>query len=266
MVTMNWILNPLTTILALLSPLLQVVAASQQPSLLPTDQWPVPAFPPLIDADLSDLSRGLESGAFTSVDLVHAYVARITETNDVLHAVTEINPDALSIASSLDASRQDGHVIGPLHGIPVLIKNNIATSDQMNNTAGSYALLGATVPYDSTVAAKLRKAGAIILGKSNLSQWSDARSLNTSNGWSAHGGQTQGAYHPDHDPCGSSAGSGVATSLGLAWAALGTETAGSIQCPACANNVVGSKYFSTFHNRACTTTDKIPVSRWLSVF
>lgn len=238
MVTMNWTLDPFTTILALLSPLL--VAASQQPSLF-TDQGPVPVFPPLIDADLSDLSRGLESGAFTSVDLVHAYVARIKETNDELHAVTEINPDALSIASSLDAARQDGHVLGPLHGIPVLIKNNIATSDQMNNTAGSYALLGATVPYDSTVAAKLRKAGAIMLGKSNLSQWSDARSLNSSNGWSAHGGQTQGAYHPGQDPCGSSAGSGVATSLGLSWAALGTETSGSIQCPACANNVVGSK-------------------------
>jgi amidase len=199
------------------------------------------SFPPLIDATLADLSNGLESGAFTSVDLVEAYIARTKETNDALHAVTEINPDALDIAAFLDAARRDGHVVGPLHGIPVLIKNNIATSDKMNTTAGSYALLGATVPYDSTVAAKLRKAGAIILGKSNLNQWSGARSSNNSNGWSAHGGQTQGAYYPGQDPCGSSAGSGVATSLGLAWAALGTETAGSIQCPACYNNVVGSK-------------------------
>lgn len=238
---MNWFLGPLTVVLAHLA--VSAVAALQQPSLS-THQGAAPFFPPLIDAALTDLSGGLESGAFTSVDLVHAYVARIKETNDVLHAVTEINPDALSIAASLDAARRDGRVFGPLHGIPVLIKNNIATSDKMNNTAGSYALLGATVPYDSTVAAKLRKAGAIILGKSNLSQWSDARSSNTSNGWSAHGGQTQGAYHPNQDPCGSSAGSGVATSLGLAWATLGTETSGSIQCPACVSNVVGSKWLN----------------------
>ncbi|KAL2284186.1 hypothetical protein FJTKL_09157 [Diaporthe vaccinii] len=235
---MTWSSGPLTVVLTVLA--ISVVAAWDQPSLS-TYQGPAPLYPPLIDAALTDLSSGLESGAFTSVDLVQAYIARIKETNDVLHAVTEINPDALSIAASLDEARRDGRIFGPLHGIPVLIKNNIATSDKMNNTAGSYALLGATVPYDSTVAAKLRKAGSIILGKSNLSQWSDARSANTSSGWSAHGGQTHGAYYPDQDPCGSSAGSGVATSLGLAWATLGTETSGSIQCPACVNNVVGIK-------------------------
>ncbi|KAI3393604.1 hypothetical protein diail_3908 [Diaporthe ilicicola] len=217
-----------------------VLAALQQP-LSFTPDGATFKLPPLLDATLTDLSDGLESNAYTSVDLVEAYIARIKETNDLLHAVTEINPDALSIAASLDTARQDGHLFGPLHGIPVLIKNNIATADRMNNTAGSYALLGATVPYDSTVAAKLREAGAIILGKSNLSQWSDARSANSSSGWSAHGGQTKGAYHPDQDPCGSSSGSGVATSLGLAWATLGTETSGSIQCPACFNNVVGIK-------------------------
>jgi amidase len=206
-------LDLLTAILSLLAA--SAIAALQRPFTSPHPRI-APLFQPLIDATLADLSIGFESGAFTSVDLVQAYIARIKETNDILHAVTEINPDALSIAESLDVARQDGHVFGPLHGIPVLIKNNIATSDKMNTTAGSYALLGATVPRDSTVAAKLRKAGAIILGKSNLSQWSDARSLNTSNGWSAHGGQTQGAYYPDQDPCGSSAGSGVATSLSLA--------------------------------------------------
>lgn len=230
--------GPLAAILTLLAGSAVAALLQSPPSI---NQWAAPSFPPLVDAALTDLSSGLESGAFTSVDLVNAYIARIKETNDVLHAVTEINPDALSIAATLDTARQDGRVLGPLHGIPVLIKNNIATADKMNNTAGSYALLGATVPYDSTVAAKLRKAGAIIMGKSNLSQWSDARSLNSSSGWSAHGGQTKAAYHPDQDPCGSSAGSGVATSLGLAWATLGTETSGSIQCPACANNVVGSK-------------------------
>lgn len=207
----------------------------------PASLPPLPPLPPLLDATLEQLARGLEDGSFTSVDLVRAYIARIRETHDDLHAVTEINPDALAIAGSLDASRRAGRVRGPLHGVPVLLKNNIATADRMGTTAGSFALLGAAVPEDSTVAARLRRAGAVLLGKSNLSQWSDARSRNTSSGWSAHGGQTRGAYRPDQMPCGSSAGSGVAASVGLAWAALGTETAGSIQCPACFNNVVGIK-------------------------
>lgn len=197
--------------------------------------------PPLLSATLEELSQGLETGAFTSVELVQAYIARIEETNALLHAVTELNPDAIAIAETLDVARRDGRLYGPLHGIPVLVKNNIATADGMNTTSGSYALLGAKVPADSTVAAKLRKAGVIILGKANLSQWADARSFNTSSGWSAHGGQTFGAYHRDQDPCGSSSGSGVGTSIGLSWAALGTETSGSIQCPACFNNVVGIK-------------------------
>lgn len=129
----------------------------------------------------------------------------------------------------------------PLHGLPILIKNNIATADQMNNTAGSWSLLGAKVPRDSTMAEKLRKAGAIILGKTNLSQWANYRSSNSSNGWSAYGGQTYGAYYPGQDPSGSSSGSGVATSLGLAFASLGTETDGSILSPSQLNNIVGIK-------------------------
>ncbi|KAM3413651.1 hypothetical protein BST61_g10344 [Cercospora zeina] len=199
------------------------------------------AFPSLLDADLDDLATGLEKGLFTSVDLVQAYTARIEEVNELLHAVTEINPDALSIAADLDAQRQKGTNLGPLHGIPILIKNNIATADQMNNTAGSYSLLGARVPNDSTIAAKLRKAGAIILGKANLSQWANYRSTNTSNGWSAHGGQTTGAYYPNQDPSGSSSGSAVASSIGLAFASLGTETSGSILSPSEVNNLVGIK-------------------------
>jgi amidase len=150
-------------------------------------------FPPLIDATTEDLITGLESGLFTSVDLVNAYVARIMEVNSTLKMVTELNPDALSIAATLDAQRKNGTIHGPLHGIPILIKNNIATMDKMNNTAGSYALLGAKVPRDSTMAKKLREAGAVILGKTNLSQWANYRSDNTSNGWSAYGGQTEGA-------------------------------------------------------------------------
>ena len=198
-------------------------------------------YPRLEDATLSELTAGLESARFSSVDLVNAYLARIEETNGILHAVTEVNPDALAIAKSLDDARFRGKVLGPLHGLPVLLKDNIATDDRLNNTAGSYALLGATVPEDSTVAAKLRRAGAIILGKANMSQWAQARSLNDSSGWSAYGGQTYGAYYPLQDPSGSSSGSGVATSIGLAWATIGTETAGSIVFPAHANGVVGIK-------------------------
>ncbi|KAK8040602.1 hypothetical protein PG991_000390 [Apiospora marii] len=198
-------------------------------------------FPPLIEATLEDLVNGLESGLFTSVDLVNAYSARIVEVNDTLKMVTELNPDALSIAAETDRLRADGTVLGPLHGIPILLKNNIATMDDMQNTAGSYALAGAKVPRDSTMAAKLRKAGAVLLGKTNLSQWANYRSFNTSNGWSAWGGQTEAAYYPGQDPSGSSSGSGVASSLGLALACLGTETDGSIVSPAGVNNLVGIK-------------------------
>jgi amidase len=213
-------------------------------------------YPDLAEVGVEELISGLESGAWTSVDLTkvcchhlswephsrpQAYMLRIEETNSVLNAVTEINPDALSIAATLDAERTNGTLRSPLHGIPLLIKNNIATNDQMNNTAGSYSLLGAKVPRDATVAAKLRQAGVILLGKSNLSQWANFRSFNSSNGWSAYGGQVTGAYYPSMDPSGSSAGSGVGTSIGLALAALGTETDGSIVSPSSRNNLVGIK-------------------------
>ena len=147
--------------------------------------------------------------------------------------VEELNPDAFAIAAALDDERGSGTVRGPLHGVPILIKANIATADKMTTTAGSFALYGATVPRDSGVAAKLRSAGAIILGKTNLSQWANFRSLNTSNGWSAYGGQTFGAYYPQQDPSGSSSGSGVAASIGLALAALGTEVRWSLSLGKC---------------------------------
>ncbi|KAF2009406.1 amidase signature enzyme [Aaosphaeria arxii CBS 175.79] len=197
--------------------------------------------PSLLNATVEELMAGLEGNLFTSADLVNAYVGRILETNEALHAVTEINPDAWKIAEELDAERAAGKVRGPLHGLPILLKNNIATADLMNNTAGSYALLGAKTPRDSAVAEKLREAGAVILGKTNLSQWANFRSSNSSNGWSAHGGQVLGAYHPDQDPCGSSSGSGVAASIGLSAAAIGTETDGSVICPSQLNNIVGIK-------------------------
>ena len=215
-----------------------------------------PCYPDLLDVGAEELVAGLESGAWTSVDLTkvkrhdwawipcwhnEAYLLRIQEVDDILQAVIELNPDALAIAESLDAERANRTIRSALHGIPMLIKNNIATHDQMNNTAGSYALLGATVPPDATVAAKLRAAGVILLGKSNLSQWANFRSSNSSSGWSAYGNQTTSAYYPNGDPSGSSSGSGVGSSIGLAWASLGTETDGSILSPSSVNNLVGIK-------------------------
>ncbi|KAF8861026.1 amidase [Acephala macrosclerotiorum] len=198
-------------------------------------------YPSLTDATIDTLTEGLQSKKFTSVDLVKAYLARIAEVNNSFHAVTEVNPDALAIAAELDQERSAGSIRGSLHGIPILIKDNIATDDKMNNTAGSWALLGAKVPRDATVALKLRAAGAILLGKSSLSQWGNSRSFNPSNGWSALGGQVYGPYVPHQDPGGSSSGSAVASTLGLALGCLGTETDGSITGPSSSNNVVGIK-------------------------
>jgi amidase len=168
-------------------------------------------YPPLISATIQTLTEGLARQDFTSVGLVKAYSARIAEVNEIFHAVTEVNPDALVIAAELDLERSEGSIRGPLHGIPILIKNNIATNDKMNNTAGSYALLGAKVSRDATVAQKLRVAGAILLGKTSMSQWANFRSFNGSNGWSALGGQGYAPYFPNQDPWGSSSGSGVAS-------------------------------------------------------
>lgn len=156
-------------------------------------------YPKLYSATIEELSSGLEKGCFTSVDLVKAYFARIAEVDEDLHVIIELNPDALLIAASLDAARANGTILGPLHGVPVLVKDNIATFDQMNNTAGSYALVGATVPRDSGVVARLKAGGAIILGKTNMSQWAMFRSSNSTNGWTSRAGQTYGGYYPNMD-------------------------------------------------------------------
>lgn len=213
-------------------------------------------FPLLIDVTTEELETGLEQGFFTSVDLVNAYIARINEVNSTLNVVTELNPDALAIAAELDAERASGTTRGPLHGMPILIKNNIGTADKMSTTAGSFALLGATLPQDSGIAARLRAAGVVILGKTNLSQWANFRSTNSTNGWSAYGGQTFGAYYPQQDPSGSSSGSGVASSIGLALACLGSETSGSILSPSEVNNLVGIKPTVGLTSRALV----IPIS------
>ncbi|KAJ6437421.1 reverse transcriptase [Purpureocillium lavendulum] len=198
-------------------------------------------FPKLIDATISDIQWGLEKGCFNSTDIVKIYLDRNYEVDKQLHAITEENPDALTIAAALDEERLTKGLRGPLHGMPILLKNSIATKDKMNTTAGSPVLLGATVPRDSTIARKLREAGAILLGKANMSQWSNWRSYNFSNGWSSHGGQALGAYYPQQDPHGSSSGCGVAVSIGLTAAAIGAETMGSLLGPSGRNGIVGIK-------------------------
>ncbi|KAI0329789.1 amidase signature enzyme [Cubamyces sp. BRFM 1775] len=202
-------------------------------------------FPDLYEASIAELQDGLEKGHFTSVDLVKAYFARIEEVNlqgPVLRAVIEMNPSALRQAAELDLERRLLGPRGPLHGIPILLKDNIATlhSEGMNTTAGSFALLGSVVPRDAHVAAKLRAAGAILLGKANLSEWAHFRG-SVPSGFSGRGGQATSPYVPLGDPSGSSSGSGIGTAIGLAAAALGTETDGSIISPSNMNNLVGIK-------------------------
>ncbi|XP_044715143.1 amidase domain-containing protein [Hirsutella rhossiliensis] len=185
-------------------------------------------FPSLINATLEDLQQGLHRGCFNSFDLVNAYQERIRQVQGKARAVTEINPDALAIATFLDKERNiGGKRLGPLHGIPILLKDNVATMDKMNNTAGSTLLLGAKVPHDSTVARKLREAGAIILGKANMDEWADFRTGVLHHGYSPYGGQTHAA--------------GVSADLGLAFAAIGTDTGGSISFPSSFNGIVGIK-------------------------
>ena len=199
--------------------------------------------PALDEASIDDLNRVINSGTVNSVDLVDAYIKRTHEVNSYLHTVSELNPDAIDIAKVRDAEREAGLSKGPLHGIPIFLKDNIATTDALNTTAGSYALVGAQPKYEATVVRKLRDAGAIILGKVTMGEWAQFRSSfeTNSHGWSPLTGQTLGAYYPQQDPHGSSSGSAVSISVGLAAASLGTETSGSIVNPAERNNVVGIK-------------------------
>ena len=198
----------------------------------------------LEETTVADLQARMASGRTTAHAITQAYINRIRELDHagpMLRHVIEVNPDALSIAAALDRERKAGHVRGPLHGIPVLVKDNIDTADRMTTTAGSYALAGSIPLQDSTVAAKLRAAGAIILGKTNLSEWANFRSSHSSSGWSGRGGQAKNPYVLDRNPCGSSSGSGGAVSANLSTLAVGTETDGSIVCPSSANGVVGIK-------------------------
>ena len=195
----------------------------------------------LESATFDTLRPLLENGELSSVDLSAAYLARIEALNPKVNAVIEINPQALELAEQLDTERRLGKVRGPLHGLPILIKDNIDTADKMMTTAGSLALEGFVAPADAFVVQRLRDAGALLLGKSNLSEWANFRSTKSTTGWSSRGGQTRNPYSLNHSPGGSSSGSGVAASLGLCAGAVGTETDGSVVIPASMNALVGIK-------------------------
>lgn len=193
---------------------------------------------------IADLTASMRSGDRTTRSIVSQYLSRIQELDrqgPMLQSVIETNPDALNISEELDRERDAGTVRSPLHGVPVLLKDNIDTADQMTTTAGSLALQGSIPLGDSTVARRLREAGAVLLGKANLSEWANYRSTRSSSGWSARGGQCRNPYVLDRSPCGSSSGSGVAVSANLVMVAIGTETDGSIVCPASTNGIVGIK-------------------------
>jgi amidase len=198
----------------------------------------------LDEMTISDLEDGMKSGRFTARSLVEKYSARIDEIDKhgpAINSVLELNPDALSIADALDQERKSKGPRGPLHGIPVLIKDNIDTADRMMTTAGSLALVGSKPAKDSFVAERLRTAGAVILGKTNLSEWANIRSSHSTSGWSGRGGLTKNPYALDRNPCGSSSGSGAGVSANLCAAAIGTETDGSIVCPSSSNGIAGIK-------------------------
>jgi amidase len=199
---------------------------------------------PFEEATIAELQAAMEAGRLSSRRLTQAYLRRIRRidlSGIQLNSVIEVNPDAVEIAAELDAERRRNGPRGPLHGIPILVKDNFDTRDRMETTAGSLALVGARVPRDAFVVRRLRRAGAVILGKANLSEWANFRSTQSSSGWSGRAGQCLSPYVLDHNPCGSSSGSGAAVAANLAAASLGTETDGSIVCPSSHNSLVGIK-------------------------
>ncbi|ULQ54190.1 amidase [Flavihumibacter fluvii] len=196
------------------------------------------------ETTIDDLQKKMQSGTLTATTITRLYLDRIKKidaSGPKLNSVIEVNPDALRIAAELDNERKNGRVRGPLHGIPVLIKDNINTADKMQTTAGALALEGNIAETDAFIVTRLRQAGAVILGKTNLSEWANFRSSKSCSGWSSRGLQTKNPYLLTHNPCGSSSGSGVAASANLCTVAVGTETDGSVTCPASVNGIVGMK-------------------------
>jgi amidase len=199
---------------------------------------------PIEETSIDALQKAMQDGKLTSVQLVKIYLQRIKDIDKngpSINAVIELNPDAISIAENLDKERKAGKVRGPMHGIPILIKDNINTGDKMMTTAGSLALVGNYAANDAHIVAQLRKAGAVILGKTNLSEWANWRSTRSTSGWSSRGGQTKNPNMLDRGPCGSSSGSGAAVSANLCAVAVGTETDGSVIAPSSFNGIVGIK-------------------------
>jgi amidase len=212
------------------------LSPTSRPSEVPTFEFD--------EITIAELQESMKSGKHTARSIAEKYLERIDAVDKhgpAVNSVIETNPDALAIAEALDKERKEKGPRGPLHGIPILIKDNIDTHDRMMTTAGSLALLGSIAPKDSFVAKKLREAGAVILGKTNLSEWANIRSSHSSSGWSGRGGQTKNPYALDRNPCGSSSGSGAAASANLCAGAIGTETDGSIVCPSSANGLAGIK-------------------------
>lgn len=217
--------------------------AKENPAASAPVSSPPPAFE-LDEATIAELQSGMAGGKYTAHSLARKYLDRIDNVDKhgpAINAIIELNPDALSIANDLDKERKTKGPRGPLHGIPVLIKDNIDTHDRMTTTAGSLALGGSIPLQDSSVARKLREAGAVILGKTNLSEWANFRSSHSSSGWSGRGGQTKNPYVLDRNPCGSSSGTGAGVSANLSAIGVGTETDGSVVCPSSANSLVGIK-------------------------
>src|SRR5882724_4774879 len=220
------------------------VGAAMLPAVPSTPAVPDVVRFELDELTIADLQAAIASGKFTCRSLTEKYRQRIEEIDrrgPAVNSVIELNPDALAIADGLDKERKAKGPRGPLHGIPVLIKDNIDTADRMQTTAGSLALLGSHPVRDSFVAQKLREAGAVILGKTNLSEWANIRSSHSVSGWSGRGGLTRNPYALDRNPCGSSSGSGAAVAASLCALAVGTETDGSVVCPSSANGIVGIK-------------------------
>ena len=195
----------------------------------------------LNEVTITGLQEKMSAGELTSAGICKKYLDRIAKVDPVLRAVIEVNPEALEIARQLDAERKSGKVRGPLHGIPILIKDNIDTGDQMMTTAGSLALSGHVAVEDAPIVAALREAGAVLLGKTNLSEWANFRSNRSSSGWSGRGGQVRNPYCLDRSPCGSSSGTAAAVAANLCTMGIGTETNGSIVCPSGVNGIVGIK-------------------------
>jgi amidase len=227
-------------VIALVRP--QLILSSEK-TAAPLRSQPIKSFE-LEEVTIAELQAGMKAGKWTARAVAQKYLSRIEEIDKrgpSLNSILELNPDALSIAEQLDRERKTKGARGPLHGIPVLIKDNIDTADRMTTTAGSLALAGSIPLKDAFLVQRLRAAGAVILGKTNLSEWANIRSSHSSSGWSGRGGQTKNPYVLDRNPCGSSSGSGAAIASNLAAVAVGTETDGSVVCPSSANSLVGIK-------------------------